>query len=337
MPVCRLFASIVLGLVVCALLSAPAAQAQEPDAAELARIDRLWNRYWRELAPFYVKQGESFVCVPGYDRRLPSSTGITAVDYKRQTAREVTFKDENGRDRTRTDVKPDDEALTATQALPAVDPGSYGHILSGKIREVVDSETVILEDIWLVDAAKLRDQKREAEETARREAWSEVENRFRDFRDGRRNRGDTIAEQAGELMAYINWCFEDREALAERQRDRAFNRTPWRIIGYQTQTLTVGNRWPADQTLQLVIISVTDNEVLAIPAAKIGTGLNELDFLDCLASRTITKSQFVEIYTNAKRDHRDAHVPAILAAMEGWELAANPVDGNGGGEVKLAD
>lgn len=336
MPVCRLFASIALALVVLTLLPTPSARAQEPDAAELARIDRLWNRYWRELAPFYVKHGESFVCVPGYDRRLPSSTGTTATDYKRQTAREVTYKDENGRERTRTEVKPDEEALAATHALPAVEPGSYGHILSGKVREVVDSETVILEDIWLVDAAKLRDQKREAEEAARREAWSEVENRFRDLRDGRRNRGDTIAEQAGELMEYINWCFEDREALAERQRDRALNRIPWRIIGYQTRTLTAGNRWPADQTLQLVIISVTDNEVLAIPAAKIGAGLNELEFLDCLASRTITKAQFVELYTNAKRDYRDAHVPAILAAMEGWELAANPGN-DGGGEVKLAE
>lgn len=339
MPIQSVFSSIALALA--ALLFAPvqAAAAQDHDPAEQARIDRLWNRYWRELAPFYVKQGESFVCVPGFDRRLPSSSGVTAADYKRQSAREAEYTDENGRTRTRTQVKPDAEVNAAVQALPAVEPGAYGHILSGQIKEIVDDQTLILEDIWLIDARQVRTDKAEAEQAARREAWGEVENRFRDFRDGRRDRGDTIAQEAGNLMNYINWCFEDRQALADRQRDRVYNRTPWRVIGYQTRTLTEGNRWPADQTLQLVIISVTDNEVLAIPAAKIGTGLNELEFLDMLASRTITKAQFVDIYTEARRVERTEYLPVVLAQLEGWELAELPGNDNdgGAGEVQLAD
>ena len=331
--------NVVLALVLALFVPAAGAVAQEVDPAEQARIDRLWNRYWREVAPFYVKHGESFVCVPGYDRRLPGSAGITAADYQRQTARAVEYKDENGRARTRTEVKPDAEAQAAVQALSPVEPGIYGHILSGSIKQIVDSETVILEDIWLVDAGQVRTDKAQAEQAARREAWGEVENRFRDFRDGRRNRGDTIADEATDLMNYINFCFADREALAERQRDRLYSRTPWRIVGYQTRTLTAGNRWPADQTLQLVILSVTNNEVLAIPAAKIGTGLSELEFLDMLASRTMTKAQFVDLYTQVRRDHRTDYLPVILAAMEGWEIdqqqGGDP--DNGAGEVQLVE
>ncbi|MEM1353534.1 MAG: hypothetical protein AAGC44_06775 [Planctomycetota bacterium] len=330
-----------LALLALAFFPSAPVQAQELEADEQARIDRLWNRYWREVAPFYVRHGDSFICVPGYDRRLPSSVGMTASAYQRDSAREVTYQEDNGRERTRTEVKPDQEAEAATKALPELEPGVYGHILSGVVKEVVDGETVILENIWLIDAEQMRQDKREAERTARQEAWSEVENRFRGIRDGRRNRGDTVAEEAGDLLNYINWCFEDREDLASRQREAGFRRTPWRIIGFQTRTLTEGNRWPSNQSLQLVILSVSRNEVVAIPAAKIGNGLNELEFLDCLASRTMTKAQFVDLYTEARREHRTAYLPAILSELEGIEFAAEEEDDRqeqgGPGEVRLAD
>lgn len=319
-------------------LTSTSSLAQDLDPAEQARVDRVWNRYWRDVAPFYVQHGEAYICVPGYDRRLPSSTGFSASDYQRQTARQVEYQDERGRDQTRVEVKPDDEAQAAVQALPSVAVGTYGHIHSGSIAEIVDGQTVILRDVWLVDAEQVRTDKAEATAAVRREALGEVENRVRRARDGRRNNGDTIAEQAGSQRAFVEWAFADREALARRQRDRAFSRLEWRIEGFKTESLRIGERWPDGQTLQLVIVEVTDREIVAVPAARVGSGLSELDFLNCLEARSITKAQFVDMMNQARREHDRDYLPVLLATLEGEETemdAAEP--GGGGGAVELAE
>lgn len=314
------------------------ATAQDLDPAEQARVDRVWNRYWRDVAPFYIQHAESYVCVPGYDRRLPSSTGVSASDYQRQTARQVEYRDERGRDQTRVEAKPDDEATAAVQALPAVEVGTYGHIHSGSVAEIVDGQTVILRDVWLVDTDQVRQEKAAALEAVTREAWSEVENRIRRARDGRRNNGDTIAQEAGSQRAFVEWAFADREALARRQRDRDFSRAQWRIEGFKTESLRTGQRWPAGQTLQLVIVEVTDREIIAVPAARIGSGLSELDFLNCLEARSITKAQFVEMMNEARREHDRDYMPFLLATLEGDDATVDVAEPNrGGGEVELAE
>ena len=303
---------------------------------EQARIDSLWNRAWREFAPFYLEHDDTFVCVPGYDRSLPSSTGVSIRDYQERTAWEQEYTDERGRERTRTLVKPEEEAHAAVATITDIEAGRYGYIHSGNIDRIIDDKTLILDDIWLLDAAAAIEEVKELKASVVQGLVEDVEGAIRNRgRDERRNRGDGIARRRGAENEAIDWAFEDRTATARRQRGRAFARMDWEIVGYRTDRLTDDARWPtgraAEEGLQLVIVAVSGNTVTAVPAATIGRGLDEVAFLDMLAQRDITKAQFVEMVNDAKRESRDGYLPVVLAQLEGEDVLidteVSPEDG----------
>lgn len=297
----------------------PGTQAED---AEAARIDRVWNRLWREFAPFYVEHAGEFICVPGYDRRLPSSLGQSARDYIRENTKDVEYTDERGRDRVRTLTKPEDEAQAVVRAIPEIAVGQYGYIHSGNIRTITGEQSVRLNQVWLLDAGAIRDERKERMDQVVRDGLGDIEDAIRNRgRDERRNRGDNIIERRAAERDAIRWMYEDREALAQRQAARAFSRYQWEVIGYQTGRLTEGLRWPAgdaaDDGLQLIIVDVTGTTVTAIPAQRIGGGLSEIDFLNCLEDRGLTKAQFVEMVNEAKREDRRGYAALVLNQLEG--------------------
>lgn len=338
-----------LGLTVGLVGTLPASAQADADSIEArreqARIDSLWNRAWREFAPYYLEHEADYICVPGYDRRIPSSTGVSIRDYQEQTAWEQEYTDERGRDRTRTLIKPQEEAHAAVATIPEVAVGRYGYIHSGNIARIVDDKTLILEDIWLLDAEQAREEKEALKAELRQGLVEDIEGALRNRgRNERRNRGDGIARRRGTENESIDWAFEDRTAAAQRQRDRAFSRYEWEIIGYRTDRLTDDARWPtgraAEEGLQLVIVEVSGNTVTAVPAATLGRGLDEVAFLDMLAQRDITKQQFVEMVTDAKRESRDGYLEIVLAQIEGddagIDIAVDP-EGGPNDSVELAD
>lgn len=333
-----------IGALLACLALAPLATAQSPaedrqQERELARIDRAWNRYWREAAPFYLEHDGRFVCVPGYDRRLPSSAGLSAEDYRKESAWEQEYTDERGRDRTRTLIKPEAEAFAAVMAIQRVEPGQYGYIHSGNLVSIEDDRTAVLNTVWLVDAEAAREEKQALKAEVLQGAFDDIGDAIRDRgRNERRNRGDGIAQRRGAENDAIDWAFEERTEAATRQRDRAFARYRWTVIGYQTQELETGARWPAgdaaDEGLQLVIVEVEGTNVTTVPAALIGEGLSELQFLACLEQRGVTKTRFVEIVNEQRAADRTGYIAAVIAAIEGGEenTPSTPND-----TVELAD
>ncbi|MEM9414798.1 MAG: hypothetical protein AAGA29_04880 [Planctomycetota bacterium] len=306
---------------------------------EDARVDRLWNRAWREFVPYYIEHEGEFICVPGYDRRLPSSTGMSIDDYQRQSAWDQAYTDERGRDRTRTLVKPDEEAHAAVAIIPVIEVGQYGYIHSGNISQIEDDQTLVLERVWFLDAEAMRDEKKEMKDNVMRGVFEDIGDAIRDRgRNERRNRGDGIAQRRGAENDAIDWAFEDRAAAAERQAERTFARYRWEIVGYRTNRLEADARWPAgraaEEGLQLIIVAVEGNNITAVPAETIGRGISEVQFLDLLEERGLTKAEFVELVNEAKREDRSGYLPLVLAQLEGEERV-DPAEPND--SVELAD
>lgn len=325
---------------------APPASAQSPEdektteeRREEARIERLWNLNWRAFTPSFLEHDGEFVCVPGYDRRNPSSVGQSLSDYRSESAWTQEYEDERGKEVSRKLTKPEEEAFAAVALIPEVKVGQYGYIHSGEIDEIIDDKTVELEDIWLVDASAVREEKRELKE----ELWGEVIEDIRDAIEGRKkNRRGKIRDRREIENDAIDWGFEVREEAAGRQRESVFSNYTWVVQGFATGKLKEDARWPSENAkepgLQLIVVKVEDRTVTAVPAATLRKGITELQFIDYLQSRDINKAQFVEIVTNAKRDHRSDYAAHVLATITGNEIPTEPDDAEeGNNEVELAD
>lgn len=310
---------------------------------EQARIDKLWSINWRDFARYYIEHEGKYICVPGYAKSLPSSKGQTTRDYIKESVWLQEYTDERGDEQKRKLVKPDEEADAAVRALPEVAPGQYGYIHSGLIESIEDDKSLSLKEVWLVDSDAVEEAKAERMEEVFKSLAEDIEKALRDgWRKEKRNRGDGILRRRAAEKDAVDWAFKDREDAARRQRDRAFSRTTWKVVGYRTDNLTADARWPAgaaaDRGLQLVIVAVEDRTITAVPAATIGNGLKEYDFFKMLLDRGVNKAQFVEMLTEARRTSRDDYVQIVLAQLEG-DTPVQVDDPNQGlnDEVQLAD
>lgn len=308
---------------------------------EEARVERLWNLNWRAFVNSFVEHEGEYICVPGYERDLPSSTGQSISDYRSKSVWQQTFKDERGEQQTRKLTKPEADAFAAVAMIPEIEVGQYGYIHSGQIEDIIDGKTVQLEDIWLVDSEAVNEEKKELKE----KLWGQVLEDIEDaIRDRARKRGGKSSRRLAENEA-IDWGFESREQAIRRQRDSVFTRYDWVVKGFATDRLKEDARWPSAKSkepgLQLIIVSVEDRAVTAVPAASLRKGITELQFIDYLQTKEMNKAAFIELVTEAKREHRGEYVAHVLAALTGEEspVAKDDEDGEGGfnNEVELAD
>lgn len=334
------FAKLVAVLLIAGVVT-PAQAADEEKSVEErreeARVERLWNLNWRTLAPYFIEYDGAFICVPGYERSKPSSVGQSISDYRSSSTWTQTYEDERGKEQSRKLTKPEEEAFAAVALIPEVEVGQYGYILSGEIEEIVDDKTVELGNIWLVDADAVREEKQEL----KKELWGEVLEDIEDaIRDRRRNRRSKFHDRRLIENEAIDWGYEVREEAISRQRDRAFSSYTWVVKGYATGNLKEDARWPSarakDPGLQLIVVEVDGRTVTTVPAASLRKGITELQFLDYLQSREIKKADFVEMVTEAKREHRSEYVAHVLAKLTG---NASPVTHEQGvnDEVQLAE
>lgn len=330
-------------LAACVLASAPAVAADTTaDRAEEARVEKLWSRVWREFAVAYIKHEDQYVYVKGYDRSIPSSTGVTLRDYKEESALEQTYNDERGKEQTRTVNKPDEECHAAVATLPKVAVGSYGYIHSVDIKDIIDGKTLAARNVWLVDAAAARDQKKELKDKLRQQFAEDIEDAILDRgRKERRSKGEGILSRRAMENETIDWAFEDRDAAISLQRDDAYNDHKWTITGYRTDRLKEDARWPtgkaAEKGLQLIVVKVEGDEVTAVPAAALGRGISEADFLELISRQAITKARFVEIVTEAKRESRTDYDQLVFAKIQGEDVEPGEKEAGGNDTVELAD
>ena len=337
-----LFAAFCLILATTPLAAAQdtAGEKSNEERREEARIERLWNLNWRTFAPKFLEYEGEFICVDGYDRRNPSSVGQSVSQYRSESTWTQTYEDERGKEVSRKLTKPEEEAFAAVSLIPEVEVGKYGYIHSGQVETIVDGKTVELENIWLVDAEAMWEEKKEMKE----ELWGEVVDDIRDAVEGlKKRRKDTIRDRRMLENEAIDWGFEVREEAAKRQRDGVFSRYTWVVQGFATDRLKEDARWPSENAkesgLQLIVVKVEDRTVTAVPAATLRNGITELQFIDYLQSRELTKAQFVEIVNEAKREHRGDYVAHALATLTGQEQPADPEEEaeEGNDEVRLAD
>ena len=307
---------------------------------EDARVERLWNLNWRTLAPYFIEHEGDFICVPGYERSKPSSTGQSISDYRSSSTWTQTYDDERGKEVSRKLTKPEEEAFAAVALIPEVEVGQYGYIHSGKIDSIVDDKTVELENIWLVDAEAVREEKKKLKEELWGEVLGDIEDAIRDRGRGRSRagRGNIFDRRTIENEA-IDWGFEVREDAASRQRGSVFSGYTWVVKGFATGNLKEDARWPSakakDPGLQLIVVKVDGRTVTAVPAATLRKGITELQFLDYLQTREIKKADFVDMVTEAKREHRSDYVAHVLAKLTGTTALAEPDGVNN--EVELAE
>lgn len=304
-------------LIVLTLLLAPAwpGRADDPAAeAQRQRRQRLWDQHWREFAAHYLSHGEALVCFPAWDRAHANSSGQSARDYAKQSARKFTVRDDKGRDVEKLMVKPQPEIDAATRLLPSIEPGSYGTIHSGMIASIEGPDALVLREVWLVDARQVREDKARALEELRRQSWREAEDALRD----RDRRGPSIVDRHFRGRDLVDWQFEEREAAIDRQLRSVM--TSWRISGFDTSSLTQAKRWPAgDKGIEIAVVAVDAGTVVAVPASRLGRGVSEAQFRAGLEQRGYTVERFVDLIVEQKRQAGLKYKQAVLAMIEGLD------------------
>lgn len=340
----RLLATAAMAVCASALPAVSGALSPEPvkqddrEAARVeARIDRLWVREWENFAVFYVPYGDGFACFPDYEEGRGGNGEMSVEDYIRETAYEIEYEDENRRDHTLLVAKPREDAQAAMWLLRDPSPGDFGYIHSGLIREIVDGDELIVTHVGLVHwptvyEARQADLQKVLAESFRlvtgRELPEEDKGKLQRGNDNRqdaRQRTRSLSRLRPAMREAVNFRYADRAAAYERQKEEDFIALRWRIIGFNTENLTVGARWPqgeaAEEGLHLAVVDVqADGTVVAIPLALLEREMTELQFLDVIQDRQVTKDQFYDWVMAARREHgRDGYVRAVLDLIEGVE------------------
>ena len=229
-------------LVVLLVISA-AGPSRAADPTELngdpidTRTYRAWLGNYRVVARYCAEHGDDFLVVPGFERRLPNSRGLSvaqATDQLTETWRETTgaFSERRMRVPDRVEVE------AYARALPGVRTGTYGYLDSVRVVAILGPEEMIVDELWLIDVDAIR------EEYAR---------------DVRRARDNGVRNARDQLDAMYKYRIE----LRERQEDgRDVFEARHRLVGYPTRGLAEGDRWqgPDDEGVQVAIARWIDPE-----------------------------------------------------------------------------
>ncbi|MEZ6191517.1 MAG: hypothetical protein R3C45_09535 [Phycisphaerales bacterium] len=290
-----------------------------------AQTQQLWERHWRVYAQKCAEFEGGFICCPAYDRRYPSSAGMTVRQAEAELAEKVKVRKAN-LVYTKTVKMPVGEAEAMANPIPKLAIGEYGFLASVEVVEVLGPTSVMVKDVALIDTAKLNRDYRADRELARQADDSDV---------------------ADELLEHI---YEQRYALVEKQKQKAYQRAVMRIDGYMAQGLTEGERWegPKGEGIQVMIVSREDygNErrpkqrLVAVSPEKLKLGLDEAGFIRFLQSRGLEPASFVKRVMDTMAENRPddaekmvfASLLTPLAGAGESESADQKTDEAGGGE-----
>ncbi|MEM6553165.1 MAG: hypothetical protein AAF750_13690 [Planctomycetota bacterium] len=251
-------------------------------------IARAWNVNWKTFAVDGMVFENQYILVPQFDRRYPSSAGLSLTTARRQLTAEVGDAADSAALR-RGYRPPPEELQYYISTLPRLDVGQYGNIHSVEVDDVLGPTSMVVSELWLIDSDAVRIAKRVEREAAEK-------------------RGREIDRDTQEL----NFAVRDR--IARQQRDRKF-RGPFRLEGFPTRGLSPGQRYrgPDLKGLQVIIAypELAKSRfgrgrprlvIIPVDAFVRRGGLTEPQFADLLDDRGLTPESFLE----ALRDARDA-------------------------------
>lgn len=301
----------------CVLLSGLAAmvtlvggtQAHADDDLSPQNVDNLYNRYWQPMAKQYIAYAGDFVAFPAYSSGADSSSNIDAREWAKQNTRQSVYYDKQERRQTRTVLKVREELDAVTRTIPDFMPGSFGSIHSGRVVSA-DRERIVLRDVWLVDADALRDAKLDDEDEARRKAMADMD-RIRHFRDF-----NHIQEERLDRIAEVDWQYEEREKLAQRQ-----NRDGDMVLIIDILRSTPprpGQRWPGSGQAApaIAITRVEGRRVYAVLFTSLRSGLKQAEFDQMLEKRGLDKQAFAALVLEVRRDNSRNYVSGVIERLE---------------------
>ena len=204
------------------VFASSALSASQPAQTELngdpidSRTYRAWVSNYRMVSRFCAVFEEDFVVVPNYDRRVPSSRGIT----RSQATEELTvrWRESSGILSQGRSRRPAEEEVRAyANAMPDTEVGSYGDLHSVEIVEILGPDEMLVKELWLIDVEAVEEQYDADAERAR-------DNGVRNYR------------------TQLNALYEHRIALKDLQDEEVYSETH-RLVGYPTRGLSIGERW----------------------------------------------------------------------------------------------
>lgn len=308
----------------------PAVHANAQDNTELngdpveSSVYRAWARNYRQFARYCGEFEGEFLVVPSYDRRTPSSRGLTiarATDELTETWRETI----NGISRNFMREPQREEVEAYATILPGVRTGTYGHLDSVEVVSILGPEEMLVTNLWLIDTDAVGEQYE------------------RDRRRARANDARDIDDQLDELYRY-------RLELKERQEEDEVYEQTHRLVGYETRGLAEGVRWagPEDEGLQVAVMrwevpeaDAEDDDsgrrrrgrsrqqdprmVLINPGPVLRGPLDERAMVRLLDARGYTIASYVELMRDVRervrdRDEADLRlIKALFPPMPGEE------------------
>ncbi|MEM1355515.1 MAG: hypothetical protein AAGH88_11590 [Planctomycetota bacterium] len=282
---------------------------RELSQAELRRIERRWNREWRNFANCFVKFEGNYYCFPNYDPDRPSSHPMTTEEYIRHTAYEFRYRSPERDNNVFVVTKSIEDAQAATSLIYIPKPGVYGYIHSGILDEIQESEFKLTE-VKLVDWDAIEAKQPE------RQAWMN-EQISACLPAGFRDKGGVYREPLAESLIEANrFRMADRKYARRQQTRDWFAALSWRMIGFEIQGARQAQHWPrGDQGLHLAILSVDDHLVTAVNPDWIGRGISELDVLNALEQHGYSKTDFIELVDQTRREDLDDYIRRALETI----------------------
>jgi len=309
------------------------------------KIARLWRLHYRLYAMRFTKIDDEYVSCATYDRRYPSSRGVTTSQLIAQATQERRVSG-GGISRV-VKIEPDkDDAELAAESIMDLEPGQYGTILSAKVDAVLGPQKMVVSDIWLVDTKEIAAQKKAdlaKVPDIRKPTFQRPDTRRYSRNDGRnradydryeRDRERRIEAQyeanvraREDLIKRIEASYIAREKLADIQGKNDFGGQVL-VEGFSTGRVKPGQRWDGDRPGQRPQIAVVGYEassderssrsrrgkrLRAVPAYLFRRSLNESQFLDMLSRRDVSVGEFVNEVIKATRRDRDSSTSGLEA------------------------
>lgn len=288
------------------------ARQTELDGTPIAdAVYRGFQTNFRKYATLVSEVDAGFAVIPKYDRRLDSSRNITTSQAMDLLKVEKEVRTGNlVRKRVAYPDRADAEAYS--RALPKMEVGQYGWIASVEVVKIIDRKQMIVKDVWLVDRPAVRAEYEKARQ-----------------RSARENNGE-------ENKDLLQFNYAKRIEMVEQQDDRDEGFTEqFRLIGYDTRGLRVGDRWKGDndEGFQVAVAFWEEPEpdeaddrrsrrkadprlVLTEVENLMRKTVDEQGFKELLAQREMTVAGFVDLVrTVRERDRRNAEERIFNAIM----------------------
>jgi len=289
-------------------MSAPLTAGAAEDLSEQERA--LWERHWRSYAKQCAEFEVGFLVCPRYDKRYPSSAGMTVRQAEAELSQKVRVRG-GGVVVTKTLTKPVEEAKAMALTIPKLKIGEYGYLASVEVDEVLGEKSMLVEDIYLIDPAKMREDFREDRKKVKK---VEEANGDEDIEDAE--------EQLDERYKY-------RRAVLDRQKEKRHHTVKIRLEGFSTAGLAKRDRWAGPDGEGIWVVIARDetygrerrprHRLVAVSLDKFKWRLTEEAFVRLLAERGLDRARLVGLIQErmAERKPAEARVQVLHAIQRG--------------------